>query len=270
MRREPVDLLQEVRHGDGEAEIDERLGDLAVPDAKCSVARHPRHYAFAWMHHTEIVKARDVEAVADELRKFLDRRRLSRCHPERVRQGTPVARFGRRRMARRLRAVASLRGGCAVPDHCARHPVLDELHVLLRRPLEVERLREPARVERIVRDRDLVVEHLLSEPAREVAALFEQAEGAERVVGEVLQQLGQRVGLEHDAVDTGLDLLGAFRSLCLRRRLPRDGRRVDAPRAPCGLLRVARPGVVGCDHESRGVGHRLADREAGGGGNREL
>src|SRR5437867_3780866 len=61
--REPVDLPQEVRHRNGEAKVHERLGDLAVPDAKRPVARHAGHDAFAWMHDAEIVQTRDVEAV---------------------------------------------------------------------------------------------------------------------------------------------------------------------------------------------------------------
>ena len=50
---------------------------------------------------------------------------------------------------------------------------------------------------------------LLAEPAGEIAALLEQAEPAERVEGEVLEQLGERVRLEHRAVGARLERLRA-------------------------------------------------------------
>ena len=64
----------------------------------------------------------------------------------------------------------------AVPDDAASDAVLDQRHALLRRALEVERLRQAARVERVVGDRHLLVEDPLADPPGEVAALLEQAE----------------------------------------------------------------------------------------------
>src|SRR5207249_8359783 len=89
--------------------------------------------------------------------------------------------------------------------------VLDEGHALLGSALEVEGLRQAAGVERVVADRHLLVEDLLAETAGEVAALLEQAEPAERIPREILQQLAQGVRLEHRAVHARLESLRARR-----------------------------------------------------------
>src|SRR6185312_4914551 len=115
----------------------------------------------------------------------------------------------------------------AVPDDSAGDAVLDQLHTLLRRPFEVECLRQSPWVERIVGDRDLLVEDLLAEAPREVAALLEQPECTERVVREVVEEVCERVRLEHGAIHARLDLSstsGALRFLCC---LPRDECGID-------------------------------------------
>ena len=103
------------------------------------------------------------------------------------------------------RVASGERGGLPVPDDAARDAVLDQRHPLLRHPLEVERLRQPGRVERVVGDRDPLVEDLVAELPREEAPLLDQTERAEGVVGEVLQELADRIGLEHGPVVPRLD-----------------------------------------------------------------
>ena len=126
------------------------------------------------------------------------------------------------------------------------------------------------RVERIVGDRDLGVEDGLAEPTREEAPFLEQAERTEGVVGEVLQQLGKRVRLEHCAVAARLELGGAARAAGFLGRLACDGRRIDVLRPPRRLLRVARAPLVGGDHEGHRIGHPLLGAETGGGDDCEL
>src|SRR5205807_9300829 len=135
-------------------------------------------------------------------------------------------------VAGRRGAVAGLRRGGAVPDDAARDALLDELQPPLGDAFEVERLRQAARVERVVGDRDLRVEDAVADPAAEVAALLEQALGAERVVREVLEQLRERVGLEHGTVLPGLDLPRVERPARLLVRLAAAGARVDRRRRP--------------------------------------
>src|SRR5439155_20719560 len=111
-----------------------------------------------------------------------------------------VAEKRRRRVPGRNRAVAGLCSGLAIPDDPARDALRHELDPPLRTALEVEGLWQPARVERVVRDRDLGVEGSFADPSAEVAPLLEQALRPERVVGEVLEQLGERVRLEDGPV----------------------------------------------------------------------
>ena len=85
-------------------------------------------------------------------------------------------------MAGRLGAVADSRGRCPIPDDTAGDALLHQPDGSFRRAFEVERLRQTVWIERVVRDRDLLVEDLLAESVREVAALFEQAECTERIV----------------------------------------------------------------------------------------
>jgi len=69
-------------------------------------------------------------------------------------------------MARGLRAVARLRGCGAIPYDTSHDAVLHQLNPLLRRSFEVECLRQPTWIERVVCDRDLLVEDLLAEAGR--------------------------------------------------------------------------------------------------------
>src|SRR5919198_1837986 len=98
-------------------------------------------------------------------------------------------------------AVAGLRRSHPIPDDATRDAVLDQLDSLFRRALEVEGLRQSAPVERVVRDRDLLVEDLLTHLPGERASFLEQAERAERVMREVFQEIGEGVRPEHGAVD---------------------------------------------------------------------
>ena len=139
-------------------------------------------------------------------------------------------------MAGRDAAVARLGGHRAIPDDVARDAVLDELDPLLRRPLEVEALRHVGLVERVVGDRDLLVEDPLSDPAAEVAPLLEKALGAERVVREPAKQLCDGVRLEDGGVVAGLDLLGSARAGRLRRGFPGGCGWIDVRQSPVGLL----------------------------------
>jgi hypothetical protein len=127
----------------------------------------------------------------------------------------------------------------------AQDAVLDQLDTLLGDAFEVELLRQAARVERVVGDRDLLVEMALTELAAEVAPLLEERQAAEGVEGEVLQQLADRVRPEHCTVDARRQLfrvggpareLGGF-------TCDRGG--IDVSNRPRGLLRIAR-GAVRC------------------------
>ena len=167
-------------------------------------------------------------------------------------------------------AVTGARRGHPVPDDVADDSVLDHLDALLRRPLEVERLREVRAVERVVCDRDLRVEGLLADPAAEVAPLLEVALRAHRVVGEPADELGNREGLEDGGVRAGLELL---RAACPRsglRRLAGGLRRIDVADAPARALRPT-GGIVGRgEADADRVRHRLCRAEAGGRCDREL
>src|SRR5438093_384702 len=93
---------------------------------------------------------------------------------ERERLRSPAAFRRGRRVARGLPRSAGAGGARQVPDGAAQNTVLDERDTLLRDALEVEPLRQAARVERVIGDRDLLVEAALTELAGEVAALLEQ------------------------------------------------------------------------------------------------
>src|SRR3954468_7285281 len=161
---------------------------------------------------------------------------------------------------------AVLRLGCrrAVPDDTARDAVLDKRHALLRRPFEVECLRQSPWIERVVGDRDLLIEYLLAEAPREVAALFEQPECTERVMREVVEEVGERVRLENSAIYPGFDLRSAPGPSCFLCGLLRDECGIDPACAPGGLLGVAGSVFVGRDDERGGVGHALLHGQSGG------
>src|SRR5919197_88628 len=116
---EAVNLAQKLRHGDRKAQVDERLRDLAVADTKGAVARHSGDDALPRMNDAEVVQARDVEAVADELRQLLDGVGLTGSNRERVRDGPGVAPFDRRRVSGCGGAVPRPHRGCSIPDNAA-------------------------------------------------------------------------------------------------------------------------------------------------------
>src|SRR5215213_11750198 len=182
---EPRDVTQQLGDRRREAEIDERLCRPAVADSERSITRHAGDDALVWVDDAEVVQPCDVDPVADELAELLRRLGLARFQPERERLGTPEPVIGRRCMPRRGLAVARARRRQAIPHDSAGDTLLDEGYRSLRRPLEIEPLRESAAVERVVHDRDLRVEEPLPEPAGEVAAALEQAEAAEGVDREV-------------------------------------------------------------------------------------
>ena len=136
---------------------------------------------------------------------------------------------------------------------------------MLRRALEVESLRHVGLVERVVGDRDLLVEDPLSDPAAEVAALFEEALGAERVVREPAQQLGDGVRLEHGGVMPRLDLDGAASPCALRGSLLGSRGGIDVRHPPVGLLRPAGSAFDGRQTQRVRVGERLICDEPRGG-----
>ena len=131
-------------------------------------------------------------------------------------------------MSRALNVSTCALRATPVPDNAARDSVLDERHALPGDAFEVERLRQAARIERIVPDAHLLVENALAEPPSQVAPLLEQAEASEGIPREVLQQVGQCVRLEHGAVHLRLDFAGALRSVALLRCLGRARARIDA------------------------------------------
>src|ERR1700755_1744064 len=102
-------------------------------------------------------------------------------------------------------AVATACRSRAIPHDCTRDARVDEQHGPLWRSFEVEGLGEAVRVCRVVVDRDLLVGNASPEPAAEIAALLEQSERAERVVREVVEQVGYCVRLEDGAVDTRVE-----------------------------------------------------------------
>ena len=220
--------------------------------------------------HAEVVQARDVDAVADELGEVLDRLGLSGGDRERVRQRPPVARLDRSRVACGHGAVLCARGGRAVPDDASRDAVLDEHDRLLRRALEVERLRQAARIERVVADRDLLVGDPPTELLGQVAAPLQQPERAERVVREVVEEVGERVRLQHRAVRVGRERARPLRPRRFLRGLAGHRGRVDVSGAPRRLLRVAGAAVGRRDHERRRVCHALLHGQARRRRNRKL
>src|SRR5712691_12942613 len=56
LARKPQHVAQEFRHRDSEAQVDERLGDLAAANAERPIACHAGDDPLARMHDTEIVQ----------------------------------------------------------------------------------------------------------------------------------------------------------------------------------------------------------------------
>src|SRR5919197_4725090 len=127
-----------------------------------------------------------------------------------------------------LGAVPRARGRRPVPDDAAGLAARDQRDTLLGRPLEIERLREAAWMERVVRDRDLWIEDRLADPSGEEASFLEQPERAEGVEGEVLQQVGEGVRLEDGAVVARLELGSARRAPAFLDCLAGNSCRIDS------------------------------------------
>src|SRR5439155_27062083 len=83
LAREAGDLAQKLREGNGEAEVDERLGDLPAPDPERAVAGHAGDHALARVDDAQVVEPRHVDAVPDELGELLRRGRLAAGDRER-------------------------------------------------------------------------------------------------------------------------------------------------------------------------------------------
>ena len=181
-----------------------------------------------------------------------------------------MAQRARRRVPGARPPVPGALGAGAIPDDTCQDTVLHELDPLLGRPFEVERLWQPARVERVVGEREALVEHLLADLPVGVAALLDQTESAEGVVGEVDEQLGERRRLEDCSVRPGLELRGAAGALRLVDSLDGGAGRVDSAEAPGGLLGVPRGAVDRGEGQYARVGHRLGDGNAGRRGERQL
>src|SRR6478735_4426889 len=96
--------------------------------------------------------------------------------------------------------------GSAIPDDSARDAALDERDALLRPAFEVEGLRQAARVECVVAQRQLFVEDAFADPTGQIASLLDQAQAVQRVPGEVLEKLGDSIRLQHRAVAPWLEL----------------------------------------------------------------
>src|SRR4029453_8207298 len=111
-------------------------------------------------------------------------------------------------MSRALHISACTLCATPVPDNAAADSLLDERHALPGDAFEVERLRQAPRIERVVPDAHLLVAHALAEPPSQVAPLLEQAEASEGVPCEVLEQVGQRIRLEHGAGHLRLHFAG--------------------------------------------------------------
>ena len=148
----------------------------------------------------EIVDARDVDAVPDQLDQVVHRLGLPAGERKRERERSPAPFDRRRRAAGRLLRASRPGGAGQVPDCTAQDAVLDQRHASLGDPFEIELLWQAARVQRVIRDRDFLVEAALAQLPCQVTALLEQRQAAERVVGEVLQQLADRIRAKHGPV----------------------------------------------------------------------
>jgi hypothetical protein len=80
--------------GDRKAEVDERLGELPVADAEGPVAGHAGEDSLAGLDDAQVVQARDVDALADQLDQFVDRLGLAPSERERERKRSPAAKAG--------------------------------------------------------------------------------------------------------------------------------------------------------------------------------
>src|SRR2546425_13368013 len=102
------------------------------------IRRPPRSTLFPYttlFRSAEVVEARHVDPVADELRQLLARLRLPARHRERERQRTVIPHERRRRVTGRLAPVPGLRGPLAIPHDTPGDSVLDQRHAALRHAL---------------------------------------------------------------------------------------------------------------------------------------
>ena len=132
-----------------------------------------------------------------------------------------------------------------VPHGSSQDAVLDQWDTLLGDTLEIEGLRQTARVERVVCDRDLLVEVPLAEFPAEITAFLEQGQAAERVEGEVLQELADRIRPEHGPVRAWGQLVRVDRPPRDFGGFARNRRRITVANGPGGLLGVSGRSVRG-------------------------
>ena len=130
LARERRHVREQVRNRDREAEVDERLRDLAVADAERSVARHPGEHSSPGIDDAEVMDARDVDAVVDGRDEFVHRLRLAARERERKRHRAVRLEADRRRMSRSLHVSTRTLRAAPVPDDAARDALLDERHAL--------------------------------------------------------------------------------------------------------------------------------------------
>ena len=114
------------------------------------------------------------------------------------------------------------------------------------------------------------VERPLADPAGEEAPLLEQREPVEAVEREVVEQLCERVGLEHRAVAGGPDLLAPRVREALATASSATSAGSISPGAPGGALRIPRCAVVRREREAGRIGGPLRRAQAGGRRDREL
>src|SRR5215207_1304140 len=173
------------------------------------------------------MEPRHVDSLADSLDELVTRRVSARHRQVEWKRPEPLG--GRReRMTGRSSSIRfrALRGA-TIPDDVLGNAALDDHDRLFRHALEVERLRQAVGREAVVDEREGLVEDLLADPAREVAAVLEEGESVQRAEAEVPEELGEGVRLEHCPVRAGLELDRALRARRLLGGLPRDGRRIE-------------------------------------------
>src|SRR5688500_15445499 len=212
-----LDAGEEVEGAHGVAHVRQRARDAAVLDQERAVARRPGHRGALGIRRVGVVKARDEHTAlhrADELLAL----RVAARHREIARVAAHAVAAGTGGVAGRAR-VEPLRR-LAIVHHALRDAGLDERDPLLRRPLNVERDRERARVERVVPEREAWTGDLLAEMS-----------GHERAA--VLQRLAGQTRERHEAQDLRDRELLEYRFVVARRKLRSvaiEGRLLDGTR----------------------------------------
>ena len=126
---------------------------------------------------------------------------------------------------------------------------------MLGHALEIEGRGEPRDIETVIPDGDLLAGDALSQP-HEAAILF-HGERAEPGVAHELQHLGDRVFLEHDLVDAGLDGLRVLVAPRLVDDLVGQLVLVQLPDVDGAPIRIARPSLTHDDGVDGGLGRSM-------------